>query len=125
MSAALSETPKQLTFACKLKDCGATLELRTHGRRDKDGIHRWMQISAEALVKAPKNRGMVGKVVRVSWAMADLDRCHLARWEYHDSVWIGNGGFDVDTAEGSKVERFFVSLGVDIQDHREAKGGTK
>ena len=113
-------SPRQLVFECKLKDCDAILELRTHGSRDKDGVHRWTQLSASVCIKAPKGRipAYRPQQVRVAFALADLVECHLARWSLdHNTLWIDSASFDVEPKDLQRVIEFLTSLGVEIEDH--------
>lgn len=124
MSAVMTETPvkpktpPQLVFECKLKGCDVTLELRTHGGV-LDGVHRWTQLSAEALIKPKTGRGRPPlPPIRVTWAMADLAECRLEHWSFSgDGIWIGRASFDIEHGNLQRATKFLAPLGVEINDH--------
>ena len=111
--------PRQLVFECKLKDCSATLELRTLG--GKDGI--WTQLTAAVFVKPKKGRAPTyQQKVRIAFALADLSICYLSLWNSSESFWLGSAAFDVDRTELPRLTEFLVSLGVLIEDNRKGSG---
>jgi hypothetical protein len=114
--------PRQLVFESKLKDGTTTLELRTLGGT-QDGVHHWTRLTAAVLVKPKKSRFTAHQQpIRITFAVADLSSCHLTRWTYDDSLWLGSAAFDVDRAELPRLTEFLVSLGVLIEDNTKGSG---
>lgn len=106
--------PKQLSLECQLKDSDLVVEFKTQRGVEKDGAHRWTQLSASVY---PKTKQGV-RLSCVVFAIETLAGCRMMRWSFEDTVWIGSAAFDFDPKQSAKLIEFLTTLDVKIDDCR-------
>lgn len=95
---------------CRLEDCGATLEIMTHGYIGHS------QLSAAMYVRAG-GKNKVSLKIRACFAVADFSDCHLSR-SYREGLWVGGTSFNIAPVSVEPLVALLTELGIAIEDYR-------